>query len=240
MTVSSFFLWGGTMEEITFKERVKNIAISQSKDYKKIYVDYEYLICSSAFTRKDYYIIDAKEDNYQHLIGVNSLIKAGDFFEKCYCGTLTQDDFNFIKRNQSEKSVIGSVRRKIKVLPNIMDLFYNQSGTKVEENFVKNQISCNFATSDNKCTLGFVDNKKSRPKTLVKGNELNKSKMREIDLVLRKNSGASKFDKIIIGDITELNKYYDKVKDHLSDELLQKIILPKECDNVEKVLVDDE
>lgn len=70
-------------------------------------------MCSDAFKHKEYYIIDGKEDNYQHLTGVNSLISAQEFFYKCYEGTLTVDDFNFVKRGQDEKAVKGSVTRKL-------------------------------------------------------------------------------------------------------------------------------
>lgn len=81
-----------------FKERVKDILISEAMAYKESYVNYQYLICSDAFEHKKYYVIDAKEDNYQHLTGVNSLISAQEFFNKCYEGTLTIEDFNFLKR----------------------------------------------------------------------------------------------------------------------------------------------
>jgi len=67
------------MEEIAFKERVKNVLINEAQKYKKNYVDYEYLICSDAFKINDYYIISANEDNYQHLTGIHSLISSKEF-----------------------------------------------------------------------------------------------------------------------------------------------------------------
>ena len=152
---------------------------------KEIYVDYEYLVCSKAFIKEDFYIIDAKEDNYQHLIGVNSNLKASEFFERCYSEELEEEDFNFLKRGQSERSVIGSVRRKINILPNMMELLFNEN-TKVQEEFVKNTVFCSFASTDDKCTLGFINNNKARPKTLVKGNELVEEKSFIVDLVIRK------------------------------------------------------
>lgn len=220
------------IEEGSFKERVKDVAISEAKNYKRNYVDYEYLVCSNAFSIKDYYIINAKEENYQHLIGVNSLLKPQDFFQKCYYETLEQEDFNFIKRGQSEKSVKGSVRRKITVLPNMMNLFH--SNFKVEETFTKNKISCSFATADNKCTLGFINTSKSYPKTLIKGNELNANKMKDVSLVLRKKAGKEKFDEIIIGNSDVLINYYEKIKDHIDESLMppnmnNKI---KKCENI--------
>lgn len=64
------------MAEESFKERVRLEIIKAAKQYKETYVDYEYLICSEAFTKKDYYIIAAEEDNFQHLTGVHSQINA--------------------------------------------------------------------------------------------------------------------------------------------------------------------
>lgn len=105
------------MAETPFKERVKNEVINAVSAYKQNYVDYQYLACSDAFRIKDHYIIDAKPDNYQHLTGVHSLISSQEFFDKCCDGTLQETDFDFNKKKQSEKSVKGSVRRKISVLP---------------------------------------------------------------------------------------------------------------------------
>lgn len=53
--------------------------IKAAKQYKDIYVDYEYLICSVAFEKSDYYIIATEEDNFQHLTGVQSKIDAKTF-----------------------------------------------------------------------------------------------------------------------------------------------------------------
>ncbi|MDF2804644.1 MAG: hypothetical protein K0S61_4549 [Anaerocolumna sp.] len=220
------------MKEVSFKERVRNIAICESKNYKKYYGEHDYLVCSSAFKIQDYYIIDAKEDNYQHLLGVNSKIAPQAFFEKCYTGTLQESDFDFQKRGQSEKSVKGSVRRKIDILPNMMNLF--NGNIKVEETFVKNQISCNFATTDNKCTLGFISTPKSRPMTLLKGNELHIAKMKDVDLILRKDKGKEKFSEIIIGDSEVLMSYFEKIKE-LIDENLIPVNLKEEIKTQEQV-----
>lgn len=206
------------MAEISFKERVRTIAIAEARNYKTNFVDSEYLVCSSAFTRKDFYIIDAKEDNYQHLIGVHSLVSAQEFFDKCYNDLLEETDFDFIKDGQAESDVIGSVRRKIKVLPNMVNLFY--SDLKVEEAFKKNTVSCNFAATDTKCTLGFVDVGKSRPKTLIKGDALKINKMKDVSLLLRKSIGKEKFDEILIGDTSVLMSYYEKIKDYVDDTLI--------------------
>lgn len=61
------------------------------------------------------------------------------------------NDFNFVKRGQDEKAVKGSVRRRIQVLPSMMNLFHSE--LMVEENFQKTKEKCTFATTDKRCTL---------------------------------------------------------------------------------------
>lgn len=193
------------MSQISFKTRVKNTAIEYASIYQKVYVAYEYLLCSNAFVKQKYYIIDAKADNYAHLLGVHLLINPSSFYQKCIDKTLDEGDFDFLKKNQSVKSVKGSVRRKLKVLPDMMKLF--DSSFLVQETFVKNRVICSFATTDNKCTIGFIEATKAKPKTLLKGNELCSSKMNEVELVLRKKSGEEKYREIIIGDESDFCKY---------------------------------
>lgn len=77
------------MTEESFKERVRLEMIKAAKEYKEMYVDYEYLICSEAFKQKNYYIVDAEKDNFQYLTGVHSQISAQRFFDKCVQGTLS-------------------------------------------------------------------------------------------------------------------------------------------------------
>lgn len=108
-------------EQKSFKERVKETLISNAYSYKKYYVDYEYLLCSKAFEKCEYYIVATHEDNYLHLTGVHTGLDAATFFEKCYKGTLEETDFDFSKKRQNENEVKGSVRRKINSLPAIMN-----------------------------------------------------------------------------------------------------------------------
>lgn len=205
------------MAENTFKGCVRLEMIKAAKQYKEIYVDYEYLTCSEAFVRKDYYIVNAEKDNFQHLTGVHSLLSPQSFFDKCYDGTLEEDDFNFVKKGQDEKSVKGTVRRKIKILLDMMELF--KSGLQAEENFEKNKVFCSFA-ADGSCTLGFSESEKVRPKSLIKGNELNNPKA--VELVLRKEAGAAYFDVIIVGDEQSLEKYRNRIESMLADKMSYK------------------
>lgn len=123
------------MESQSFKNRVADVASQQSLMYKSIFVDYEYLLCSETFKRQDYYIISAKPDNYKHLIGVHSYMSANNFYNKCISGQLTDSDFDFCVVGRSEKSIQGSVRRKIKSLPYLMSIFDHK--IYVQEDYIK-------------------------------------------------------------------------------------------------------
>lgn len=215
-TVILFSCERNTMVEKTFKEHVRSEIIKAAKQYKTIYVSYEYLICSEAFVQNDYYIVAAMENNFQHLTGVHSNISPQDFFDKCIQGTLVDTDFDFIKKGQDEKAVKGTVRRKIKVLPDIMQLF--KPGLLAEENFKKNKIVCSFATADGACTLGFSESTKARPKSLIKGNELKNPK--PVEIILRKKVGEKLFNEIIVGNRILLKKYQNKIQKLISEDLL--------------------
>lgn len=111
------------MAEISFKERVRNAAIEGAGLYKRNFIDYEYLICSKAFQKENFYIAKADEGNYLHLIGIHTDLSPKAFLQKCMNGSLMEEDFDFNKKNQSEKSVKGSVRQKIKVFPDMLKIY---------------------------------------------------------------------------------------------------------------------
>lgn len=68
-----------------------------------------------------------------------------------------------------------TVKRKLKSLLNIYNIFTKE--LFVQESFVKNKIECKIATSDGKCTIGFVDARQYlRPKTILINNHLDANK----------------------------------------------------------------
>ena len=85
------------MNNISFKQRVCQSIIDQSKIYKKVFIDRQYLICSKCFTNRKYYILVANKDNYLHLVGIHTTLTPSEFFEKCFNDTLTENDFDFSK-----------------------------------------------------------------------------------------------------------------------------------------------
>lgn len=206
------------MKNISFKERVKNVAIDGARLYKENFIDCEYLICSKAFHEKKYYIAKADKGNYLHLIGVHTKLTPVEFFDKCYEGELTEDDFDFKKMNQKEKDVKGTVRQKIKVLPDMMCMY--DKALVAQEHFKKNKVECAFATADYTHTLGYVS--AGRPKSLLQKNELDKDKLEKVDLVFRKPRGVKKYSKLLSGDEEKIDEYIEKIGMMLTEALLKR------------------
>lgn len=214
------------MENGSFKMRVAQVAIAQAKLYQEIFVNYEYLLCSDAFTAQDYYIVAAKADNYRHLIGVNTAISASDFYWKCLNGTLSEADFDFVKKNRSEKEIKGSVRRKIKSLSFLTSMM--GQALVAQEDYHKNEIICSFAATDCHVTVGFVNEGKSRPKSLLWGDSLDWNKAGLVELILRRKSGDSLFSDIVFGDYAAVAKYRNKIQALAAPDLLEVCARPEE------------
>lgn len=208
-------------EHISFKTRVKNVAINLSQKYYSYYVSKDYLLISDSFKSSPYYIISAEKDNYLHLIGVSTPLSANEFFNKCFDGSLMEEDFDLSIHYKREKESKGTIRKKIKALPYIFELM--DSSSLVEENFAKNTIFCSLATSDGACTLGFITVPTARPKTLLLGNELDSSKSSHFKIILSKSRKEEKFSSVIVGSDQDLSTHLGTIKHLLSDELISKI-----------------
>lgn len=208
-------------EQISFKTRVKDIAISIARDYYSYFVCRDYLLISDAFKRAPYYIVRAEKDNYLHLVGVSTKLSATAFFDKCLDGTLDESDFEITTHGHDEKHSKGSIRRKIKSLPLITGLFTDSS--LVEENFKKNTVLCTFASSDGSCTLGFIATPDARPKTLLVGDELDHTKAKSLKIVLSKARDNDKFSTVIVGTDNDLASVYDSIKDLINEDIYKRI-----------------
>lgn len=191
----------------SFKQRVQKSAIKYAKEYNETFVKYDYLICSEVFHEKGYVEIKAEATNYLHLLGINTNLTAKEFFDKCLTEKLCEYDFDFNKSGQTESSVKGSVRQKIKVLPEMMEMLEGQ--LFVEKEFNKNKVFCAFATAKDTFTIGFVET--GRPKTLMKNNQLNKEKCKPVDLIIRKERKENKYSEIVFGSSIELEKYRNRI-----------------------------
>lgn len=186
----------------SFDDRVVGEIIRCSKLYKQNLTSYDYLIISESFKINEFYLIDCKCENYMHLTGVRTTLKPMDFFNKCIDESITTSDFIC----SVDKHIKGTVRRKLKVLDNMVNIF---SGKELffEENFEKNKVICSLATSDLKCTLGFIGKNKIRPMTLLSGNTLRTNN--KIEFILRKEKEKSIFDEVVYGSWELKEKYYD-------------------------------
>lgn len=202
---------------VSFKERVRNEAIANAKFYKANFVDHEYLVCSEAF-ENGFHIIKSDKGNYLHLIGIHTELSPEQFFDKCVSEELEETDFDFLKPGKSEKSVKGSVREKIAVLPEMVNLFTHK--LLAEDNFKRNRVECAFTTSDNKCTLGFAIS--GRPKSLLKGNKLEESKVKDVELIFRKpRSSKALFTELIWGKQEDIHKYKEAIGQLVSGDYLR-------------------
>lgn len=154
----------------SFKSTVQNKLIQAAINYSKL-LNVEILVASDSFDNARLYIVRFFKTNFLHLTGVSTDLSPELFFEKCFSGTIAENDFD-INRIPEQK---GLVRLKMKHLPSIDSFFEDE--LLVQENFEKGSIKCLIATSDGRCTIGFVDAKYHvRPKTILDRNHLNKNK----------------------------------------------------------------
>ncbi len=198
-------------KEDSFKSRVAETAISCAKIYRDKFVKYDYLVCSEAFSNEKCQEIRAEGNNYLHLLGLNTSLSPQEFYQKCIDGKLEEIDFDFDKKGQVEKSVKGSVRQKMKELPEMLDMFKHP--IMAEEDFKKNRISCVFAAADSSFTIGFV--KTGRPKSLMRKNQLDEKKKKPVELVLRKQRGEQYYQERVYGDENSLEKYKQYISKYI-------------------------
>lgn len=208
-------------EQTSFETRVRETAIEAASMYYSKYVSRDYLLLSEAFKESPYYIVRAEKDNYLHLTGVSTDLSAAEFFDKCLDGTLEEKDFRVSSGKKNSKADKGSVRRKIKSLPLISNMF--SESCLVEENFKRNTVLCSFASSDDTCTLGFTAAKNVRPKTLLTGNQLNREKARPLKIVLSRKRGEDRFTDVDLGTDECLAEAFDVIKPLISDGLRNRI-----------------
>ena len=139
--------------------------IESAKAYSEL-LSSEIILESDEFVNQKIYRMHFFRSNFLHLTGVVTALSANDFFDKCLLGTITLKDFNF--RDRKDKTTI---KRKLKHLININKFFLNK--IMVQESFTKNGIECKIGTSDDKCTIGFINNRfYFVPKTILANNHL--------------------------------------------------------------------
>ena len=152
---------------MTVKESIQQKLIEAAKEYSKL-LSFDFVIRSKEFKYRAEYLLRFYKDNFLHLTGIDTKIKAADFFEKCLLGTIEEGDFDC----ESTEELKGKVREKLKNLLSIGDFFDKE--LIFEEMFEKNRVKCKLASSDGKCTLGFISVNKTVhvPLTLLNRNQI--------------------------------------------------------------------
>lgn len=144
---------------------IKQALIDSAQSYFSLLKN-EVIIRSNRFVNSSEYKLRFFETNFLHLTGLKTTLTPKEFYDRCYTGTILESDYSLGLNNDRK-----TVKRKLKNLVNI-GLFFKQE-IMVQETFIKNQIVCRIATSDGKCTIGFVDAKYYlRPKTILANNHL--------------------------------------------------------------------
>ena len=165
------------MENVPFKETIRNRLIESAKNYYFL-IGKRIVLSSNSFKVRQEYVIRFFETNFLHLTGVATKLSTLDFFNKCLNGSITFDDFDC----DSTKQRKGMVRVKMRNLIGINSFFSEE--IEVQEDFEKGTIKCLLGVSDNKCTIGFANAKYYlRPQTILDKNHLDKTK----DIVIVKS-----------------------------------------------------
>ncbi len=207
-------------ENIPYSETVRKALPSLAKSYHSYFSEYQYLVVSSNFKNKKYYIISGKDANFLHLTGLGTKMDAYDFYLSCRRGKIKTSDFSIKYINKDRNKVTKStIKAKITIFPNLFGTFSRK--LYAEGDFSKGSIACSLAISDGTYTLGLVDKNVARPMTLLKGDELNKDKKCTLDLIMVKSKGEKKYHVIIYGDKSEVKKYLPIIGDLLSEEFIK-------------------
>ena len=148
---------------------IKQALIDSAQSYF-VLLKNEIVLKSDSFINQQLYKLRFFETNFLHLTGLKTNLSAKEFYDRCYAGTILETDYSLGPNNDRK-----TVKRKLKNLVHIGEFFSQE--ILVQETFIKNQIVCRIATSDGKCTIGFVDAKDYlRPKTILANNHLDDSR----------------------------------------------------------------
>ena len=154
--------------ENRIRQNVKNNLYKAAISYSFL-LNKRIILKSPNFEQNNTYIIRFFKSNFAHLTGVKTTLLKEQFYQKCLEQNLDDSDFDCDSSNELK----NFVKIKLRHLVNISEIFKN--GVFVQESFKKGSIICNIATSDGKCTIGFVDAKfHLRPKTILDKNCLDK------------------------------------------------------------------
>ena len=157
------------MANNAFKAKTLSTLITSAREYAKLLESF-YIFQSDDFKNKNFYIISFNEENFLHLTGVKTNLKALNFYEKCFEGTISEMDFDC----DSNKILKGKVKEKMKHLPNICSIIHQCH--ELEETFSKGRVTCTLVATQKDFTIGFDGVDVLYPKTLMHKNRVDSSK----------------------------------------------------------------
>jgi len=144
-----------------YNKDLRDILILSAKSYSSL-LNKKMLVFIKSINK--HFILKFEKTNFLHLTGVKTNLNNVDFFNKCYKGTIKDDEFYF---NGDEQQVINSIN-KIVHLINIESFF--KSGINTQLYFNKGHVKCTLALANKECTIGFTN---GFPRTILDGDCLN-------------------------------------------------------------------
>ncbi len=210
--------------DFLFQSSCVPLLIDASHKYYELFIRHLILIEALSFNFSPYYVLRGQKYNFLHLTGVKTNLKATVFFEKCFKGVITTQDFS-LRDSSGHGYDNRTIKNKLNILVQLDKIF--QNSICVTENLKRKYVSCTFAIAGSFYTMGFNGKKYMSPVTILRGNRINPQYACSIDLIMscprRKNT---KFDTIEYGDIKYLLPYYPSFKPYLSDDLIKLIETP--------------
>lgn len=157
------------MENTSFKAKSISALITSAREYARLLESF-YIFQSDDFKSRNFYIISFNEENFLHLTGVKTTLKALDFYKKCFEGTISGADFDC----DSDKILKGKVKEKMKHLPNICSIILQCY--ELKESFSKGRVTCILVGTQKDFTVGFDGVDVLYPKTLMHKNRVDSTK----------------------------------------------------------------
>ena len=152
-----------------FEQQTRQQLIQAANAYARL-LGKVFVLESSSFTNRLRYSLRFFPTNFLHLTGVETNLSSSVFFAKCL-----SDQISFGEFWDSRRKNKSTIRKKLRNLINVDRIF--ETDVLVQEDFSKNTIRCVIATTDGRCTIGFVDNRHYVvPNTILDSNHLDPSK----------------------------------------------------------------
>lgn len=154
-TINIRVLVGATHKKAHFfmdKSEILSIITEAAAEYSKL-IGRSFCFESSLFLYKTRYVICFDGNNFLHLTGVKTHLKAKEFYGKCLDKTLTADDFE--TASPSDPNLMMHIEMKMKNIGNIGMLVKGR--VSIEERYVRGKVRCVMAASNKKFTLCFTD-----------------------------------------------------------------------------------